>query len=160
MTAVSDKFQKLPPPGGAARAPRHGAEPDATVGQLVAQLGTQVSHLVRAELALAQLEAKQRGKKMGVGAALLVVSGVLGFFVIACAVTAGILALAMPLRPWAAAIAAGIGLIIICTLLGVPGLLLLRSRRPAAPRDSIESVKADLAALKAGLRGAESGSAR
>lgn len=153
VTAVSDKFEKLPPPGGPAPASEGTAPTGSSVGELAVQLGAQVSHLVRAELALAQLEAKQRGKKMGLGAGLLLVSGLLGFFVIACGVTAAILALAMPLRPWAAAIATGIGLIIICTVLGLPGLLLLRSRKPAVPRDSIESVKADVAALKAGLRG-------
>jgi hypothetical protein len=155
VTAVSDKYQKLPPPDG----PRHradgadGTDPkDASLGELAAQLSAQVSHLVRSELALAQLEAKKRGKKMGMGAGLLVTSLLLGFFVLACGVTAAILALAMELRPWAAALAVAVGLIVLCTLLGLPGLLLLRSRKPAVPQDSVESLKADVSAVKAAMR--------
>jgi len=172
VTAVSHKYEKLPPPGGVLGADgAHGVSATgvsaagvgatgvdgaaglegASVGELTAQLGSQLSRLVRDELALAQLEAKQRGKKLGMGAGLLMVAGVLGFFGACAGVTAAIVALAMELRPWAAAIAVMIALFLLAGLLALPALLLFKSRKPAVPADTLDSVKSDVAAIKAAM---------
>ncbi|MGH8962829.1 MAG: phage holin family protein [Jatrophihabitantaceae bacterium] len=156
MTTPSQNYAQLPEPGTAL--PRQGSadgsgsgDVDASAGQLATRLGEQLSRLVRDELALAQLEAKQRAKKMGVGAGMFGVSGLFAFFGACCAVAAAVIGLANVLRPWAAAIAVAIAAFLVAGLFGLPALKLLTSRRPAVPRDSIDSVRADVSAVKAAL---------
>ena len=48
---------------------------DATTGELVTRLSTQISELVRGELALAKAELAQKGKRAGIGAGLAGTAG-------------------------------------------------------------------------------------
>lgn len=156
MTSPSHDYEQLPPPVGAppANGPPVQARPagtDATVGELASQLGAQVSRLVRDELALAQLEAKERTKKVGVGAGMFGVSGLFAFLGACCGVAAAVLGLVDLLRPWAAAIAVALILFVLAGLIALPGWKTMTSRRPAVPKDSIDSVKADVSAVRAAM---------
>ena len=150
-TNTPDSHAQLPPPkprptpaeqpGGP-----HGA--DASLGELVAQLGEQMSRLARDELALAELEAKQRAKRAGLAGGAIGFGGGLAFFSACALVTAAILALSMVMRPWAAALAVGVAGIVLSGLFGTPGLWLLRRSSRNVGRESLDRVRADLAALR------------
>jgi hypothetical protein len=151
-------YQQLPPPTPEPTTPEppsgpHGAE--ATVGELVAQLSEQVSRLVRDELALAELEAKRRTRRAGISAGALGFGGGLAFFGACCFATAAVLALAMVMRPWAAALCVGAAFVIASGIFGTPGLVGMRGAGKGAGKQSVESVKADVAALRQAVHGRE-----
>ena len=128
-----------------------GASADKSVGQLTAQLGEQVSRLVRDELALAQTEAKQRAKRIGLGMSAFGVAGGLAFFAGSCLVAALVIGLSNVMRPWLAAVVAAAGLLVLAGLIVMPGWKGMMNRRPPVPQDSVDSVKADVAAVKEGI---------
>ena len=76
---------------------------DASLGQLTARMSEQVSRLVRDELALAQLEAAQKTKRLGLGLGMFGGSGLLAFFGTGVAITAGVPGLATEGAGWLAA---------------------------------------------------------
>jgi hypothetical protein len=155
VTPLSDHFAQLPPPTTEPISDRSGTEnrptqAPASVGELAARLGDQLPRLVRDELTLAQIEAKQRVKKAGLGAGLVGAGGGFAFFGACCGVAAAVLGLMNVMRPWAAAITAGIVLFLLAGLIALPGRKVLTSRWPPMPRESIESVKADVSAVRGG----------
>lgn len=143
-------YTQLPPASDSATPEpvRSAHAADGSVGALVAQLSEQVSTLVRDEIALAELEAKQRGKKLGASLGAIGASGAMGFFGACCFATAAILALAMVLRPWAAALVVGGCFMVVAGMLGLPGLLGLRIGSRGIGKESVDSVKADVAAVR------------
>ncbi|HZY77409.1 MAG TPA: phage holin family protein [Jatrophihabitantaceae bacterium] len=149
-------YSQLPPPssnGDGAPQPVRAPQPaEGSVGALVAQLSEQVSTLVRDELQLAELEAKQRGKKLGAAFGALGAAGGMAFFGACCFATAAILALAMIMRPWAAALLVGAGFMIVSGMLGLPGLIGMRFGSRGIGKESVESVKADVAAVRGAVR--------
>lgn len=154
MRPLSQNYEQLPPPAATEPAsdPPEPAPtgPDSSAGELAAKLGEQVSRLVREELALAQLEAKQRAKKVGLGAGMFGTSALFAFFGACCSVTAAVLGLANVMRPWAAAIAVAIALFVLAAMLALPGWKVLSSKRPSVPGDTLDRVKADVSAAKHG----------
>lgn len=120
---------------------------DASIGELVSQLSSQTSRLVRDEMRLAQKELMQSAKHAGAGAGLFGAAGLLAFFGVASLITAAIAGLAVALPTWAAALIVGAG------LLAVAGVAALLSRRqtkevtPAAPQ-TVASVKQDIQEVK------------
>jgi len=121
---------------------------DASAGELAARLGEQISRLIRDELALAQVEAKQRAKRIGIGVGMFGFGGILAFFGACCLVAALVIGLSNVMRPWLAALVAGAALFVIAGLTVLPGWKGVTERRPDIPNDSIASVKADVAAVK------------
>src|SRR5215211_677772 len=109
-----------PPTGGASRAaPPPPAPQDASTGQLIGQLTEQLSRLVRDEARLAQAEVTQKAKKLGVGAGLFGGAGLMAFFGLAVLISAAVLALAMFVPGWLAAI------IVAAVLFAIAGVLAL-----------------------------------
>jgi hypothetical protein len=153
MTLLSQKkptsnYEQLPPPGvrvdgGAHRA----AATEPTVGELTSRLGEQVSRLVREEIALAQLEAKQKAKRIGMGAGMFGAAGLLSYFGLACGITAAILGFANVLQAWLGAIIVGAICFIVAGLVALPGWKGIKEAHPV-PEESVESLKADVAAVR------------
>jgi Flp pilus assembly protein TadB len=120
---------------------------DASISELMSQLSTQTSRLVRDELRLAQKEFQESAKHAGIGAGLFTVAGLLGFFGFATIIAAAVAALSLVLPVWAAA------LIVAAVLLIGAGVAALVSRQqaeevtPAAPR-TVETIKEDIRELK------------
>jgi Flp pilus assembly protein TadB len=120
---------------------------DASIGELISQLSSQTSRLVRDEVRLAQRELMQSAKHAGAGAGLFGAAGLLAFFGVASLITAAIAGLAVALPTWAAALIVG------AALLSAAGVATLISRRqtkevtPAAPQ-TVASVKQDIQEVK------------
>lgn len=119
---------------------------DASVGELMSQLSTQTSRLVRDEMRLAQKEFQQAAKHAGIGAGLLSVAGLLAFFGVATVLTGAIAALALVLPVWAAAVIVGV------VLFAAAGVAAVVSKRQidevAPPRQTAENVKKDIDEVK------------
>lgn len=118
-----------------------------SVRDLVHRLSEQTAHLVRAEAALARLEATQRAKVIGVGIGTFGAGGLVAFFGMAAGVTAAILGLSNVMRPWLAAIVVAAACFVTALLIVAPGWKGIRDRR-GVPEDVVKSVKSDLAAVR------------
>jgi uncharacterized membrane protein YqjE len=119
-----------------------------STGDLVAQLSRQVSHLVRDELRLAQVELQQKGKRAGLGAGLAGAGGVLALFGLAAIEFAAIVALALVLPLWAAALVIGAAVLLFAAILGWGGARQVKRGVPPIPEQAIASVQRDAQVIK------------
>ena len=81
------------------------AEP--SFGDLMSQLSSQVSRLIRDELRLAEKEFQESAKHAGIGAGLFSVAGLLAFLGAATIIAAAVAALSLVLAVWASALIVG-----------------------------------------------------
>lgn len=121
---------------------------DASIGELMSQLSTQTSRLVRDEMKLATKELQQSVKHAGIGAGLFSAAGLLSVLGLATLVAAGVAALALVLPVWAAAVIVAVALFV------AAGIAALLGQKQAAeitppPMESVDSVKADIQEVKA-----------
>ncbi|ODQ92761.1 hypothetical protein BHQ17_15925 [Mycolicibacterium holsaticum] len=120
---------------------------DASIGELMGQLSTQTSRLIRDEMRLAQKEFQEAARHAGIGAGLFSVAGLLAFFGVATFITAGIAALSLVLPVWAAALIVGAVLFVAAGIAALIGRKQTNEVTPPAPR-TVETVKADIEELK------------
>jgi Flp pilus assembly protein TadB len=118
-----------------------------TIGELMSQLSSQVSRLIRDEMRLAEREFQESAKHAGIGAGLFSAAGLLAFFGTATVIAAAVAALSMVLAVWAAALIVGAVLFIAAGIAAMVGRNQAREATPAAPR-TVETVKADIQELK------------
>lgn len=120
---------------------------DASVGELMSQLSTQTSRLIRDEMRLAQKEFQESAKHAGIGAGLFSVAGLLAFFGGATFIAAAVAALSLVLAVWAAALIVGAVLFIVAGIAALIGRNQAREATPTAPR-TVETLKADIQEVK------------
>ena len=121
-----------------------GAASDASVAELVKQLSEQSSRLARQEVELAKAELATKGKRAGIGAGMFGGAGAFGFYGFGALTAAAILALALAVDAWLAAL-------IIAAIYGtIAGILALQGKNkvqqavPPVPEEAAESVKEDV----------------
>ena len=120
-----------------------------SVAELVKQITAQSAALARKEIELAESELTIKGKRAGIGAGMFGAAGLLGVFGLACLTVAAILALALVVAGWASAlIVAGIYLAG-AGIAALVGGVELRRATPLAPAQAADSVKDDVAWVKA-----------
>ena len=124
-----------------------------TLGALVHQLTQQVPELIRSEIRLAQAEVAQKGKRAGVGIGMFSVAGLLAFFALACLVTTAVLALALVVDAWLAALVVALVLVAAAAVAGVVGRSKVAEAAPPAPERAIDGIKEDIATVKGGHHG-------
>jgi Putative Actinobacterial Holin-X, holin superfamily III len=131
--------------------PARGAA-DASLGELVSRMSEQTSRLVRDELRLAQAEMTAKGKAAGIGIGLFGGAGVIALFGAGCLVATVVLALAIPLDAWLAALIVGIALFAVAGLAALMGKREVSQATPPVPEEAVEGVKQDVHTLKSGSR--------
>ena len=137
---------------GATRADQQPVAENASTGQLIGQLTEQISRLVRDEALLAQAEMTQKAKKLGVGAGLFGGAGLFAFFGFAVLITTAILALALVLPAWLAALIVAVVLFAVAGVLALVGKKDVDKGSPPVPTEAISSVKTDIATVKESAR--------
>jgi Flp pilus assembly protein TadB len=125
---------------------------DPSIGELMGQLSSQVSRLIRDELRLAEKEFHESAKHAGIGAGLFSVAGLLAFFGAAAAIAAAVAALALVMPVWAAALIVGAVLFVAAGVAALAGRKQAQEVTPAAPK-TVETVKADIQELKEARHG-------
>jgi uncharacterized membrane protein YqjE len=120
---------------------------DASLGQLMSELSSQTSRLVRDEMRLAQKEFQESAKHAGIGAGLLSVAGLLAIFGFAAIVTAAVAALSLAPPVWTAALIVAAVLLLAA---GVAGLISERQvqRASPAPEQTVANLKKDIEEVK------------
>jgi Flp pilus assembly protein TadB len=120
---------------------------DPSTRELMGQLSSQVSRLIRDEMRLAEKEFQESAKHAGIGAGLFSVAGLLAFFGAATVIAAAVAALSLVLSVWAAALIVGAVLFIAAGVAALVGRSQAQEVTPAVPR-TVETVKADIQELK------------
>jgi uncharacterized small protein (DUF1192 family) len=123
---------------------------DPTLGALVLELSEQTSALVRSEVELAKAELAAKGKTAGIGAGLFGTAGLLGFYGAAVLIATAILALALWLPAWAAALIVGVVLLAAAGVAAMLGRNKVAEATPAKPERTFENVREDVETLKGG----------
>jgi VIT1/CCC1 family predicted Fe2+/Mn2+ transporter len=124
------------------------ASEEPSLGELTSRLSEQVSRLVRDELALAQMEAKEKAKRLGVGFGMFGAGGVLAFFGGGVAVAAAVLGLTYVVAPWLAAVIVGAALFVLAAIASLLGRRSVKRGTPPVPTRAVASTKADVAAVR------------
>jgi uncharacterized membrane protein YqjE len=132
----------------ASATPPPGAGPEPTLGALVHDLSTQVPELVRSEVRLAQAEMTEKGKRAGLGLGMFSGAGVLAFLGLATLIATAILALALVLDPWLAALVVAAALLLGAGLLALLGKNQVVDATPPMPERAVDGLKEDLATVK------------
>ncbi len=115
---------------------------------LVRDLVEQVRRLIASELALFKAEMSAKAKDAGVGVGLLVGALVFVFFALAVLVTTAVLAFALIVPPWLAAlIVAGI-LLVLAGIAILIGRVSLKKVPPIIPEETKASLGEDFRVLK------------
>jgi outer membrane murein-binding lipoprotein Lpp len=121
---------------------------ESSTGELVSRLSNEVSQLLRDEFRLAQLEVSGKAKIAGLGVGMFGVAGLLAFYGAGALIGTAILALALAVDAWLAA------LIVACVLLAGAGVAALLGKRrveeaaPPVPTMAVENLKRDVDAVR------------
>jgi uncharacterized membrane protein YqjE len=113
------------------------------IGELVKDLASQTSTLVRQEIQLAQAEVTQKGKVAGKGAGLLAGAGVFGLLALGALTAALIALLDKAMATWVAALIVMALWAIVALALAKAGQKSLQKATPPAPQ-TVETVKEDI----------------
>jgi hypothetical protein len=116
---------------------------DRGFGELVKDLASQTSTLVRQEIQLAQAEVTQRGKVAGKGAGMLAGAGVAGLLALGALTAVLVIALDGALALWLAALIVTVLWAVIAAVLAQTGKKALQASTPPAPQ-TVETVKEDI----------------
>ncbi|GAA3524520.1 membrane protein [Aeromicrobium flavum] len=125
-----------------------GRESSASTGELISKLTNELKTLVRDEMRLAQAEVSGKAKKAGVGAGFIGVGGLLALYGLGVIITAIILALALVMDAWLAALIVGVVILVIAGVAALLGKNRVQDAGPPVPKGTVESVKADVDAVR------------
>jgi membrane protein implicated in regulation of membrane protease activity len=106
---------------------------------------------------LAQAELQEKGKKVGIGAGMFGIGGLVAFFGAATLIAAVVLALATVLAPWLSALIVGVVLLAVAGGAALVGKKQIEQATPLSPEQTVETVKQDVDRVKTeAMRGSTS----
>ncbi|MFW2512456.1 phage holin family protein [Demequina sp. SO4-13] len=105
----------------------------AVAGQWIATIKTEVE--------VAKVELKVKSRELGKGAAFLAIAGALGFFMLLVLIAAAVLAFALILEPWAAALVVAGILLVFVAIFAAVGASKIKKNKDLVPTASIERIK-------------------
>ncbi|HET6549432.1 MAG TPA: phage holin family protein [Solirubrobacter sp.] len=123
--------------------PTHADQRDRGIGELVKDLASQTSTLVRQEIRLAQAEVTEKGKVAGKGAGMLGGAAVAALLGLGALTALLIVVLDSFLPLWLAALIVGLVWLAVAAVLAQAGRSALQSATPPAPQ-TVETVKEDI----------------
>lgn len=121
-----------------------------TVAELTKRASEQLSDVVRSEMRLAQAEMKEKGKRAGFGGGMFGGAAIMGLLALWAMVFAAIAGISVALPVWAAALIVGGGLLLVAGALALAGKHEFGAAAPPKPEQTIDSVKADVDAIREG----------
>lgn len=138
-----------------ANGPASGADPrDQSIGELVKDLATETSTLVRQEIDLAKAEMTERGKRAGKGAGILGAAALVGLLAAGALTACLIAALDLAMATWLAALVVTVVFGAIAAALAMTGRKQIQEAAPPVPEQAIDSVKEDVQWAKTRTRSA------
>jgi MFS family permease len=125
------------------------------IGDLLKQLSQETSTLVRQELDLAKAEMTEKGKKAGKGAGMFGGAGVAGLMALFALTLTAIFALDRAMDGWLAALIVTAVWGAIAGVLALTGKKKVQEATPAAPEQTVETIKEDVEWAKTRTRSAQ-----
>lgn len=119
-----------------------------SVGELVDVATIQMSRLLRDEMRLARLELHEKTGAAAKGAGLAGVGGLLLFYGGAAVLAAVVLAVALMMPVWAAALSVGALLIVLGAALTTAGKKQVRAQTPPIPEEAIANTRTDIDTIR------------
>src|SRR3954451_23517333 len=110
---------------------------DTSTNELVQELASKTSTLIRQELALAQVELKEKGKRAGIGGGLFGTAGLLALYGLGALIAAVVLALATAVDGWLGALIVGVVLFAAAGVAALVGKRQVEQATPPAPERAI-----------------------
>ena len=117
------------------------------LGDLFADLASEMSNLVKQEVALARVEMTQKAKRVGKNVGYLVVGGAIGYAALLAVIAAVIMLLDRVMPAWGASLLVGVLIAGISWLLIGKALNALQETE-ITPRETVETLKEDAAWVK------------
>ena len=117
------------------------------LGDLFSDLASDMSNLVRQEVALARVEMAQKAKRVGKNVGYLVVGGAVGYAALLAVLAAVIMLLDRVMPAWGAALLVGVLVAGISWLLIGKAMTALQETE-LTPRETVETLKEDAAWMK------------
>jgi putative superfamily III holin-X len=117
------------------------------LGDLFGDLASDMSNLVRQEVALARVEMAQKAKRVGKNVGYLVVGGAVGYAALLAVLAAVIMLLDRVMPAWGAALLVGVVVAGISWLLIGKAMTALQDTE-LTPRETVETLKEDAAWMK------------
>ena len=114
------------------------------IGDLVKQLASQTSTLVRQEIDLAKAEMSQKASIAGKGAGLLGGAALVGLLAAGALTACLILVLSEAMDAWLAALIVAVVMGAVAAGLGLAGRNKVREATPPVPEQTVETVKEDV----------------
>lgn len=96
---------------------------------------------IKSEVEVAKVEMKFKSRQLGVGAVLLLIAGMLGFFMLMVLIAAAVIAFSLVLELWAAALVVAGILLVLVLIFGLAGAGKIKKNKDLMPTASIERVK-------------------
>lgn len=121
---------------------------DQTTGELMSRLSQDVSRLVRDELRLVQVEVSGKAKKAGMGAGMFGAAGLLALYGLGALIATAIIALALALPDWLAALIVAVVLLAAAGVTALVGKARLAEAAPPVPERAVDNVKRDVDAVR------------
>jgi hypothetical protein len=115
-----------------------------SLAELTKRLADQASSLAEKEVELAKTELAVKGKRLGVGAGAFGAAGLLGLYALGALIAAAILALAIVLDAWLAALIVAAVLGTAAAILALTGKRKVDEGTPPIPEQAVESTKTDV----------------
>lgn len=129
------------------------SRPDlASTPELVTRLSQEVSQLVRDELQLAKLEVSGKAKKAGVGVGMFGAAGIIALFGVGTLIATAVLALALVVDAWLAALIVAVVLLVAAGIAALVGRSSVRQATPPVPEAAMASTRRDIEAAKGAAR--------
>ena len=123
---------------------RAGHLDDRSIAELVKLASEQISRLVRDELRLAQAELAVKGKHAGIGLGLFGGAGIFVVYGVGVVLATVILALALVMPAWLAALLVAVALFLVAGIMALIGRGQVRRASPPVPETAVTSVRQDI----------------
>lgn len=121
-----------------------------TIGELVAKITAQISAIVRSEIKFAVLQGKAKVSKLGAGAALFAVAGIIGLYLLGMLLLAAVHAFALLVPMWGAYLIVSGILLLVMLILVLVGVKLFKASAEHRPNPT-HGFKKDIDAVKKGI---------
>jgi hypothetical protein len=121
-----------------------GSQDERSLSELSRDLANQTSALAQKEIELAKAELALKGKRLGIGVGAFGAAGLVGLYALGALTAAAILALAIVLDVWLAALIVGVAYAGIAGVLALTGKQKVKEATPPVPEQAIESTKTDV----------------
>ena len=130
--------------------PTQEAQPieDESTGELLSRFSRDVSQLVRDELRLAQFEVSAKAKKAGVGVGMFGAAGLVALYGVGVLIATVILALALVVSAWLAALIVGVVLLAIAGVGALLGKKRVAAAGPPIPERTMDNLRRDVDAVQ------------